>query len=62
MGRIIAIDYGKRRIGIAMTDKEKIIASPFTTIEALKTFSETIDKILKTLDPYLPEIDKSMTI
>lgn len=33
MGRIIAIDYGKVRTGLAVTDPLRIIASPLTTVE-----------------------------
>lgn len=33
MGRIIAIDYGKKRTGIAVTDELQIIASGLTTVE-----------------------------
>ena len=32
MGRIVAIDYGRKRSGIAVTDPEGIIASPLTTV------------------------------
>ncbi len=32
MGRILAIDYGSKRTGIAITDPLKIIASPLATI------------------------------
>lgn len=32
MGRILAIDYGRKRCGIAVTDPEAIIASPLETI------------------------------
>ena len=32
MGRILAIDYGDQRIGLALSDPLKIIASPFKTI------------------------------
>ena len=32
MGRILAIDYGKKRIGIAVTDELQIIANGLTTI------------------------------
>lgn len=32
MGRILAIDYGSKRCGIAVTDPMKIIASPLTTV------------------------------
>jgi putative Holliday junction resolvase len=32
MGRILAIDYGKKRVGLAVTDPEQIIASQLATI------------------------------
>lgn len=34
MGRILAIDYGTKRIGIAVTDPLKIIATGLTTVPA----------------------------
>ena len=33
MGRILAIDYGLRRVGIAVTDPLKIIAHSLTTVD-----------------------------
>jgi putative holliday junction resolvase len=36
MGRILAIDYGKKRTGLAVTDPLKIIASGLCTIETSK--------------------------
>ena len=38
MGRILAIDYGLKRVGIAVTDPMKIIANSLTTVETLKIF------------------------
>ena len=32
MGRILAVDYGARRTGLAVTDPQCIIASPLTTV------------------------------
>ncbi len=32
MGRILAVDLGSRRIGLAITDPLKMIASPFKTL------------------------------
>lgn len=32
MSRLLAVDYGLKRIGIAVTDPERIIASPLTTV------------------------------
>ena len=33
MGRILAIDYGQKRIGLAVTDMLRITANPLLTIE-----------------------------
>lgn len=46
MGRVLAIDYGTKRIGIAVTDPLKMIASPLTTIPAREiiTFLENYFK------------------
>ncbi len=37
MGRILAIDFGKKRAGIAITDPLKIIANGLTTVPANQT-------------------------
>jgi putative Holliday junction resolvase len=34
MGRILAIDYGKKRVGLAATDPLQIIATRLTTVSA----------------------------
>ena len=34
MGRILAIDYGVKRIGLAHTDELKLIASPLDTVSS----------------------------
>ncbi len=34
LGRIIAIDYGNKRVGVAVTDPLKLIASPLDTVHA----------------------------
>ncbi len=34
MGRILAIDYGQKRVGLAVTDELKLIASPLETVPA----------------------------
>lgn len=54
MGRIMALDYGKKRTGVAVTDPLKIIASGLETLETpklmsfLKTYvsSETVEAIV----------------
>lgn len=47
MNRILAIDFGLKRTGIAITDEANIIASPLTTVDSkdLMTFlKETVVK------------------
>ena len=39
MPRILAIDYGMKRTGIAVTDPLKIIASALTTVESARIFT-----------------------
>jgi len=39
MARIIAIDYGLKRTGIAVTDPLQIIASALTTVESARIFT-----------------------
>lgn len=34
MSRLLAIDYGQKRVGIAITDEEQIIASALTTLSS----------------------------
>jgi putative holliday junction resolvase len=34
MGRILAIDYGQKRVGLAVTDELQIIATPLATVRA----------------------------
>lgn len=34
MGRIIAIDYGQKRTGLAVTDELRMIATPLTTVHS----------------------------
>ena len=47
MARIIGIDYGQKRVGIAITDPLKIFASGLTTVashEVIKFLSDYISK------------------
>jgi len=54
MGRILAIDYGTKRKGIAVTDELQLIASGLTTVEThglmpfLSTYfsNETVDTLV----------------
>lgn len=38
MGRILAIDYGRKRVGLAVTDPLKIIANRLTTVSSHEIF------------------------
>ncbi|MGB4293299.1 MAG: Holliday junction resolvase RuvX [Bacteroidales bacterium] len=54
MGRILAIDYGKKRVGLAVTDPMRIIASPLETVPVTEVENflsdyfkkETVDEIV----------------
>lgn len=47
--RIIGIDYGLKRIGLAYSDERKIIASPLVTLESEKKLEKTVEKLLAEL-------------
>ncbi len=54
MGRLLSIDYGKKRCGIAVTDPLRIVATGLTTISSASliqflkeyTAKEVVDKII----------------
>ncbi len=39
MGKFLGIDYGKKRIGLSITDDNKIISSPLDTVSTVGIFS-----------------------
>ncbi|MFY8020211.1 MAG: Holliday junction resolvase RuvX [Bacteroidia bacterium] len=45
MGRILAVDYGTKRVGLAVTDPSRIIASGLTTVHS--------KDIIKFLEDYI---------
>jgi len=47
MGRIIAIDYGLKRTGIAVSDKDGIIAFPLETVRSHETILYLKNYLLK---------------
>ena len=47
MSRILAIDFGKKRTGIAITDELQIIASGLTTVDTAKLLAFLKDYISK---------------
>ncbi|MEA5128116.1 MAG: Holliday junction resolvase RuvX [Proteiniphilum sp.] len=46
MGRILSIDYGKKRTGIAVSDPLQIIANGLTTVETSRIF-DFLDEYLQ---------------
>ena len=58
MGRILAIDYGKKRVGLAVTDPLKIIAGGLTTVEASQVL-DFLDKLNRDTATSIAEINIS---
>lgn len=54
--RIIGIDYGQKRMGLAISDVNHLIASPLATFEAQKNMDTLVDYLKKV------EIDKNFTL
>jgi putative Holliday junction resolvase len=69
MGRILAIDYGIKRVGVAVTDPLKIIATPLTTIKTEDTFSflrtymeqKSVDTLVVGMPKHLDNTSSPMT-
>ena len=70
MGRLLAIDYGTKRTGIAITDELQIIASGLTTVSTtdlivfLKDYvsNETVDKIVVGLPKQMDNTDSESEV
>ncbi len=54
MGRIMAIDYGKKRVGVAVTDTLQLIATRLDTVDA--------DLIWKFLDEYFSKEEVDLVL
>lgn len=52
MGRILGVDFGLKRIGIAITDERKVMALPVGTFQAEKTPAATAARLVKDLARY----------
>ena len=55
MTRFIAIDYGTKRIGLAVGDDDAKIAMPLTTVETHKRAADTMAAILSAAAEYEPD-------
>ena len=49
--RLIGIDPGGKRIGIALSDENKIVATPYTTI-IKENYKDLVDQIKKIVEEY----------
>jgi len=49
MGRLLAIDFGRRRCGIAVTDLARIVANPLTTVDT-PTLVDFVSRYIATED------------
>ena len=47
MGRILAIDYGQKRVGLAVTDEMQIIATALTTVHVKDIWTYLADYLKK---------------
>lgn len=56
MGRVIAIDYGEKRIGVAVTDEERILARGLTTIEVTKKARDPLPELQAILEKFVPDV------
>lgn len=55
MGRLVGFDYGRARIGVALSDEKKIIASPLTTLKMPKKKAILLfQELEKSLAPFAP--------
>lgn len=61
MGRLLAIDYGRRRTGLAVSDTQRIIATSLTTVETKNLF-EFLENYLKDeeVDEFVVGLAKQM--
>jgi putative holliday junction resolvase len=52
-GRRLGIDVGKARVGLAISDQDGILATPFQTVPRQNTPQETASLIGKAIDDYV---------
>lgn len=68
MGRILAIDYGKKRTGLAVSDPLRIIAGPLETVESenllafLKQYTEKepVDEFVIGMPKQMSNVDSEL--
>ncbi|AYB30862.1 Holliday junction resolvase RuvX [Chryseolinea soli] len=61
MGRVLAIDYGTKRTGIAVTDPLRIIATPLETVASAGLLTFLVDYAKKeTVDEFVVGMPKTL--
>lgn len=50
--RTVGLDFGLARIGVAVSDERKIIATPLQTLKTEKKIELTVDKLIKELEAH----------
>ncbi len=54
--RIVGIDYGMKRLGMALSDETKLIASPLKVFEAKGKMELTVEGLLKELEDHQKQL------
>lgn len=53
--RLVGIDFGLARLGVALSDESKTIASPLKTVKAERRTEDTIEKLIAELNKHSQE-------
>jgi putative Holliday junction resolvase len=51
-GRRLAVDVGKARVGLAISDQDGILASPFSTVSRQETLQDSVSAVASAIDDY----------
>ncbi len=60
-GRVLAIDFGGRRVGLAISDRSRTLARPLETI-AVTGEADAVDRVARRIDELAAEEDSVGTI
>ena len=52
-GRRLAVDVGKARVGLAISDQDGILATPFETVQRQATAADTATKVRQAIDDFV---------
>ena len=51
-GRRLAVDVGKARVGLAISDQDGILASPFATVSRQESLNDSVSAVAAAIDDY----------